>query len=187
MLKKLQPLLVSFILLSVSNLVSAENNQLNHEQKIKKLVSERINIEVVNNKSIIQSFVFDCQFYSATPYLMSSDGGESSSESFLYYQQGDTLALMTSPTTTEPLPELSFCLKDNFVVTNQEQAQLLFEAIESVYPSSSMFDDRFEKKLVKASNGWIYINGEFFDDKKGYRVETTAEGKVIQIIHSLSL
>lgn len=187
MFSQIKKIVTLSILLTTPTLVVADNSSNSVENNIKNLVSSRINIEVVPNKSIIQTMVFNCDFYTATPYFMSTDGGQSSSESFLYYHHEDALGLMTIPYTTEPLPELSFCLKPDFRVNNKEQAQLLFEAIETVYPAESMFDDRFEKQILKVDNGWMYINGEFFDDKKGYIAETSAQGKVIKITRSLNL
>jgi len=187
MFKQIKKMITFSILLTTPTLVAANKVNESVENNIKNLVSSRINIEVVQNKSIIQSMVFNCQFYTATPYLMSPDGGQSSSESFLYYLNNDSLGLMTIPYTTEPLPELNFCLKPEFLVNSKEQAQLLFEAIETVYPAESMFDERFEKQLLKVDNGWVYINGEFFDEKKGYIAETTPQGKVIKITRSLNL
>lgn len=178
--------LISMVLTGLA-FANQDNSQNSIEQSIKERVAKRIKIEVNQNKSIIQKMVFDCDFYQATPYLRSADGGESSSESFLYYSHEQSLGLMTMPTSTEPLPELTFCLKPNFVVRDSEQAQLLFEAIETVYPSESMFDERFPKQLTQVENGWVFINGEFFDDKKGYIAETTSDGKVIKITRSLNL
>ena len=50
-----------------------------------------------------------------------------------------------------------------------------------------MFDENFPKEIIKKPNGWHFIDGEMFDDKKGYIIETTQEGKVTKIIRSLNL
>jgi len=78
-------------------------------------------------------------------------------------------------------------LRGRLTLASQDKALLLFEAIETVYPNHSMFDENFPKEIVKKPNGWLFIDGEMFDDKKGYIIETTQEGKVTKIIRSLNL
>ncbi len=69
------------------------------------------------------------------------------------------------------------CLKEDFVITNQDEAQLLFEAIETVIQiiRCSMI---ISLKITKTPNGWQLIDSEIFDDKKDYVIETTPQGKV---------
>ncbi|ARP40737.1 hypothetical protein [Vibrio syngnathi] len=170
-----------------SEQVNAELNKNEVVNQIQAQVSSWINIQVTPQSSIIQKMVFNCKFYSAIPSIKSPDGNEISSGSYRFYSHNGVLGAMTEPFTTQPLPELTMCLKEEFKVTNQDQAQLLFEAIETVYPDNSMFDERFPKEIIKNSYGWHFINGEIFGDKKGYVVESTSEGKVTKIIRSLNL
>ncbi|MDA0153353.1 hypothetical protein OH460_13640 [Vibrio sp. Makdt] len=171
----------------VSSPLLAKSDTLEMTNKIKEQVNSWIDIQVTPQSSIIQKMVFNCEFYSATPSIKSPDGSESSSGSYLFYSHNGVLGTVTEPYTTQPLPELTMCLKDNFAITNQDEAQLLFEAIETVYPNYSMFDENFPKEIIKKPNGWHFIDGEIFDDKKGYIIETTPEGKVMKIIRSLNL
>lgn len=179
------------LLLATSALFSApllaDTDKQETIKKIQSQVSSWIDIQVAPQSSIIQKMVFDCEFYSATPYIKSPDGSESSSGSYRFYSQKGVLGTVTEPFTTQPLPELTMCLKEDFTLANQDQAQLLFEAIETVYPNHSMFDENFPKEIIKKPNGWHFIDGEMFDDKKGYIIETTSEGKVTKIIRSLNL
>ncbi|MFA0568014.1 hypothetical protein [Vibrio gallaecicus] len=157
------------------------------QDKITQRVQSWFDIEVKAHKSVIQKMVFDCEFFSATPYLKSPDGSESRFDSYLFYSQAGTLGSMTEPYTTQVLPELLTCLKPNFIITHQDQAQLLFEAIENVYPSQSIFDRHFDTEVIKTLNGWTFIDGEMFDDKTGYIIDTNDKGEVIKIIRSLNL
>ncbi len=50
-----------------------------------------------------------------------------------------------------------------------------------------MFDENSLKEIIKKPNGWHFIDGEMFDDRKGYIIETTPEGKMTKIIRSLNL
>ncbi|CAV27140.1 hypothetical protein [Vibrio atlanticus] len=167
--------------------VTAAPNKHEVMNQIKVQVSSWIDIQVTPQNSIIQKMVFNCNFYLTTPSIKSPDGNESSSGSYRFYSHNGVVGAMTEPFTTQPLPELTMCLKEDFIVTNQDQAQLLFEAIETVYTNHSMFDDRFPKEIVKTSTGWNFINGEIFGDNKGYAIESTPEGKVTKIIRSLNL
>ncbi|MEZ9313936.1 hypothetical protein [Vibrio lentus] len=183
--KSLSLLLTTTALMSTP--LIADTNKHEMVTKIQEQVSAWIDIQVTPQNSIIQKMVFNCEFYSATPYIKSPDGNESSSGSYLFYSHKGVLGTVTEPYTTQPLPELTMCLKKDFVITNQDEAQLLFEAIETVYPNYSMFDDNFPKEITKTPNGWQLVDGEIFDDKKGYVIETTPQGKVTKIIRSLNL
>ncbi|MCW0469911.1 hypothetical protein OH492_15800 [Vibrio chagasii] len=56
---------------------------------------------------------------------------------------------------------------------------------EQFYPNYKYSNKEHNRKKP---NGWHFIDGEIFDDKKGYIIETTpAEGKVTKIIRSLNL
>ncbi|WP_146492731.1 hypothetical protein [Vibrio sp. T20] len=183
--KPLSLLLTTTALFSTSLL--ANTNKQEMVKQIQAQVNSWIDIQVTPQTSIIQKMVFNCEFYSVTPYIKSPDGSESSSGSYRFYSHNGVLSSMTEPFTTQPLPELTMCLKQDFVVTNQDEAQLLFEAIETVYPNHSMFDENFPKEIINKPNGWHFIDGEIFDDKKGYVIESNAEGKVTKIIRSLNL
>ncbi|KAA8677821.1 hypothetical protein MID13_21595 [Vibrio gigantis] len=185
MIKPLPLLLTTTALVSIP--LMADTNKQEMVNQIQAQVSSWIDIQVTPQSSIIQKMVFNCEFYSATPYIKSPDGSESSSGSYRFYAHNGVLGSMTEPFTTQPLPELTMCLKEDLVVTTQDQAQLLFEAIETVYPNHSMFDENFPKEIIQKPNGWHFIDGEIFDDKKGYVIETTPEGKVTKIINSLNL
>lgn len=142
--KSLSLLLTTTALMSTP--LMADTNKHEMVTKIQEQVSAWIDIQVTPQNSIIQKMVFNCEFYSATPYIKSPDGNESSSGSYLFYSHKGVLGTVTEPYTTQPLPELTMCLKEDFVITNQDEAQLLFEAIETVYPNYSMFDDNFLKR-----------------------------------------
>lgn len=156
-------------------------------QKIEQHVMSWMKVDVMKQSSIIQKMVFDCQFYSAIPTLKSPDGSESSFGRYQFYSHNGVLGSMTEPYTTQPLPELQLCIKSNFQVTDKDQAQLLFEAIESVYPNESMFDQNYAKEIIKQEGAWHLIDGEIFDDKKGYIIEVNAQGHVTKVIRSLNL
>ncbi|MEZ9823751.1 hypothetical protein [Vibrio cyclitrophicus] len=171
----------------VSTPLAADTHSQEMVSKILDQVKSWIDIQVISQSSIIQKMVFTCDFYNATPYIKSPDGSESNSGSYRFYSYNGVLGSMTEPFTTQPLPELTMCLKEDFTATNRDEAQLLFEAIETVYPNHSMFDDNFTKETLEVSNGWHFIDGEIFDDKKGYAIETNPNGKVTKIIRSLNL
>lgn len=171
--------------LSLSSATAAPSDKT--AQKIEKHVMSWMNVEVIKQSSIIQKMVFDCQFYSATPVLKSPDGSESSFGRYQFYSHQGVLGSMTEPYTTQPLPELQLCIKSGFQVTDQDQAQLLFEAIETVYPNDSMFDQNYAKEIIKKDDAWHLIDGEIFDDKKGYVIKVNSKGHVTKVIRSLNL
>ena len=171
--------------LSLGSAMAAQTDET--AQLVEKQVLSWMNVEVVKQSSIIQKMLFDCQFYSATPVLKSPDGSESSFGRYQFYSHDGVLGSMTEPYTTQPLPELQLCIKSGFQVTNQDQAQLLFEAIETVYPNDSMFDQNYAKEIIKKEKEWHLIDGEIFDDKKGYVIKVNDKGHVTKVIRSLNL
>lgn len=154
---------------------------------IRKEVKTWIDIDVVQKKSVIQKMVFSCDFYVASPKFKTPDGGSTGIGGYLFYKKGDQLDMLIQPSSDEAMPVLQSCIKSNFTVTDEDGAQLLMEAIESVFAQDQMFSDSFEKQIKKTTKGWELITGDFFEDLSGYVIKTDKTGKIIQIRHSLSL
>nr|WP_231891808.1 hypothetical protein [Vibrio sp. HI00D65] len=98
------------LLLATSALFSApllaDTDKQETINKIQSRVSSWVDIRVAPQSRIIQKMVFDCEFHSATPYIKSPDGSESSSGSYRFYSQKGVLVTVTESFTTQPLPEL---------------------------------------------------------------------------------
>nr|VVV05634.1 hypothetical protein AW0309160_03117 [Aliivibrio wodanis] len=171
-------------LMSSSMMVNANDVVKND---IRKEVQTWIDIEVAQKKSTLQKMVFSCDFYVASPKFKTPDGGSTGIGGYLFYKKGDQLDMLIQPSSDEAMPVLQSCIKPNFAVTDEDGAQLLMEAIESVFNQDLMFSDSFETQIKKTTKGWELITGDFFDDLSGYVIKTDKAGKITQIRYSLNL
>ncbi|WP_155692126.1 hypothetical protein [Aliivibrio fischeri] len=154
---------------------------------IRKEVQTWIEIEVAQKKSTIQKMVFSCDFYVASPKFKTPDGGTTGIGGYLFYKNGEQLDSLVQPSSNETMPALQSCIKPNFTVIDEDGAQLLMEAIESVFAQDQMFSDSFEKQVKRTTKGWELITGDFFEDLSGYIIKTDKAGKITQIRYSLNL
>ncbi|MUJ25675.1 hypothetical protein [Aliivibrio fischeri] len=172
------------MLMSTSMMVNANDVVKND---IREEVQTWIDIEVAQKKSTIQKMVFSCDFYVASPKFKTPDGGTTGIGGYLFYKNGEQLDSLVQPSSNETMPALQSCIKPNFTVTDEDSAQLLMEAIESVFSQDQMFSDSFEKQVKRTTKGWELITGDFFEDLSGYIIKTDKAGKITQIRYSLNL
>ncbi|CCN49612.1 conserved hypothetical protein [Vibrio nigripulchritudo MADA3029] len=158
----------------------------NEKNIIEKKVMDWMHVEVKSVKGIAIRHVFSCSFYSATPVLKHRDG-ESSFGDYKFYSLNGQLEELMTPTSTQVMPDVSECLKSDFRLNTQEDAEYLLEALDTLFASGSHFDQGVEKKAIKGKDGWKLITGEFFDDLSGYKVVTDEKGKIKKIEYVLGL
>ncbi|MDA0148213.1 hypothetical protein [Vibrio sp. LaRot3] len=174
------------ILLTISLSLLPSAHAQDSQDKINNIVKQWFEVETHQINSMALRHTFQCQFYSATP-VIKDPTGETSVGSHIFYSNNGQEALLTYPTTDEPLPDLTNCLKPNLRITNQQQADELLEAINDLFRSQNMMDSGFQTKATKTDQGWALITEEFFDDLSGYVVKTNSQGQITSISYSLGL
>jgi len=99
--------------------------------------------------------------------------------------EGEVIPVFT-PTTNEPLPYMDGLIHPDFRLT-AETAEQLKTVFETVMPEN-FFDDVDDVDPIRQVDGkWQFITGTFFDDLKGFVVETDDEGKVTAVTYSLGI
>jgi len=163
---------------------AADDNNEAIAQYVLEQIQAHLEIEVNAIDGAIQSQVFSCTFYGAKPWLKHEDGSKESWSNYLLVQNGDNIEPIAKPVPSEKNPQLIACLNDGFTLTSESDAMLLLNSIEGILGEDSSSSDR---RVVKTANGWQLITGKFFDDNKGYTVQTDSAGKVIDLIFSYEL
>jgi hypothetical protein len=178
--------LKNLIALLAASLPFAANASISVEQHISDKVTNWFQVDVKQVKSLAVRSTFDCKFYSATPTIRLPDS-ESSFGEHLFIHQGDTVEAISTPSSTQPLPEIANCIKTSFRLTDDLQADVLREALDGIYKSFSYGHREVEPYAIKKEGHWIIINDKFFDDYSGYIVKTSPDGQVKSISYSLEL
>ncbi len=179
-------LVVSFSVLAFATASYAgDDNDAAVTKFVMEQIQTRLEIEVTAIDGPVQSQVFSCTFFHAKPWLTHEDGSKESWSNYLLVQNGDKIAIMERPDQPKKeKPQLLACLNDSFALTSDSDAMLLLNSIQGIIDEDDSGDER---SVVKTANGWQLITGKFFDDNKGYIVETDTAGKVIDITYVYEL
>ncbi len=155
------------------------------EEQISNVVSSWFSVEVKQVKGLALRNVFDCDFYTATPNVSTTDG-ESSFGHHLFLHNDEIVEAFSGPSTTQPLPELTQCIKRDFSLTSTEQADVLLEALDTLFVSYGAMRE-IEPYVMNKGTHWELVNDKFFDSFSGYVVKTTAKGTIKSVSYSLEL
>lgn len=156
------------------------------ESQISDIVKTWFSVEVKKVKSLAIRAVFDCDFYSATPTVSTTDGSSSFGDHYFLHKDGQ-VELISSPSTTQPLPEFTQCFKKEFVITNGEDAEVLLEALSSIFHTYNSSFREVEPYVLQKETHWELIHDKFFEDYSGYVVKTAPDGTIKSLSYSLNL
>ncbi len=99
---------------------------------------------------------------------------------------GSHLVNVSVPGSDADMPGLLKALNPSFRLATAADAAALQQALDTVYP----IEDKADLKLRanrRMGNQWLFVRGEFFDDRKGFVFETDAKGSVTAVKYSLRL
>jgi hypothetical protein len=114
--------------------------------------------------------------------------GSSTEESHLIVARVDQdLVQMSSPGTTEDLPQVQKLIDPQFKLQSEQDAKKLEKAIDAIDPISTFGDDAKAKAIKHEGNQWLLIRGEFFKKHKGYVFTTDKDGHITALKYSLEL
>lgn len=158
----------------------------NVEAQITDIVTTWFDVEVKKVKSLAVRATFDCEFYTGTPTISTADGSSSFGDHY-FLHKGERVEALTLPSTTQSLPEISLCIKQDFKVTNIEEAEILLEALSDIFFTMGSSFREVEPHVVKKETHWELINDKFFDDFSGFTIKTTPDGSIQSLTYSLQL
>lgn len=156
------------------------------ESQITDIVTTWFDVEVKKVKSLAVRATFDCNFYTGTPTINTTDGSSSFGDHYFLHRDGQVEAI-DIPSTNQPLPEITHCIKKDFIVSNTEEAEILLEALGDIFFAMGSSFNEVEPHVVKKQTHWELINDKFFEDYSGFVVKTTPEGNIKSVSYSLQL
>ncbi|MFM2590185.1 hypothetical protein [Vibrio sp. TBV020] len=156
------------------------------ESQITDIVTTWFDVEVKKVKSLAVRASFDCEFYSGTPTINTTDGSSSFGDHYFLHSNGKVEAIVT-PSTTQPLPQVTQCIKKDLVISNTEEAEVVLEALGDIFHAMNSSFREVEPHVIRKETHWELINDKFFDDYSGYIVKTAPDGTVKSISYSLEL
>jgi len=178
-------LAVSFSALAFATTAYAGDDNAAVTKFIMEQIQSNLEIEVTAIDGAAQSEVFSCTFIHAKPWLLHADGSKESWSSYFLVQNGDEISIMEKPNQPgEKKAKLLACLNDGFALTSDADAMLLLNSIQGIIDEDDSGDER---SVVKTADGWQLITGKFFDNNKGYIVQTDSAGKVTGISYVYEL
>lgn len=154
---------------------------------------------VIETSSHGERFVGDVLRFPVREVAFGFDAGESqSSGSFsargfqadravarLYENDDGALVLVSTPTTSEPLPYFDDLIHPDFRLT-EGTADDFQSALKAIMPDNLF--ERLDGESIRSREGeWHFLTGTFFDDLKGFVVTTDDEGRVQAVSYDLKL
>lgn len=127
--------------------------------------------------------VFSARFYDVD--VVVAGGGTK----VLVARTGSDLVQVTTPSTTADMPGFPNLINADFRLKSDENAHVLQDALDILYPISSDFggDDAQAKAIKHAGNEWTFVRGKFFDHFKGFIFTTNADGAITNVKYSLDI
>ena len=178
-------LLASFPQVMAAPLTPKEKDTLH--QAVMKKEKATIETDATRREDDALTSVFSPTFYDVT-ILQHSTTHTQEKNALLISLDGQMIELK-HPTTNEHLPNLQRILKQDFHLKTAQDALILEEALDILYPISTSFgsDDLDKKAIQQKGNQWFFIRGAFFDNLAGFVFTTDASGKVTDVSYSLGI
>ncbi|HEX5314725.1 MAG TPA: hypothetical protein VFX38_07485 [Gammaproteobacteria bacterium] len=110
-------------------------------------------------------------------------------EKIVVAREGNDLIAVTTPSTTADMPGFPKLLKPDFRLKSDEDAHVLQDALDVLYPIDDSFggEDAQAKTIRHAGNVWTFVRGKFFEHFKGFVFTTDESGAVTKVQYSLDI
>ena len=161
------------------------------EQAIHATILKREKVEIETDITKLESKAltrtFSAQFYDTT-ITRRNNNYSSESEVILAIQKGQVIEI-DKPSTNQPVPELKKFLKIDFQLKSRQDASILEEALDILYPIREEYgsEDIEHKAIRQNGNQWLFIRGVFFRDLKGFIFKTDNNGNILSVDYSLEI
>jgi hypothetical protein len=150
-------------------------------------VAKLIKVDVRPLHGLALDQCFDVPFYDLKLRIHQAGGLET--VEMLVARQGQKMIEVSSPGTDAEMPQLKGMLKPQFKLRNDKDAQVLQEALDTLYPIASGFgDEDLKAKAIKhEGDQWVFVRGKFADNGKGFVFKTAPDGSITSVSYSLGL
>ena len=175
---------LSMLWLSVPLLLSAGELTPDEQAFFDQHKSDFVRFEAQKLEALAVETVFAVPFYTVKVILTASDGEPTTT--FTVARVGDGFVSILRPDSDADLPEFLKLLSPEFKLRTDANARALQEALDVLYPPMMQSD----KKLISfrhAGNSWIFVRGEFIENKLGYIFTTGPDGEIKTVKFQLRL
>ncbi|HVC20901.1 MAG TPA: hypothetical protein VNE16_12540 [Vicinamibacterales bacterium] len=128
--------------------------------------------------------VFSATFYDVTVAIHGSSGTETSK--LIAARAGSRLLSVEPPGSDGSLPDVLALLNHSFTLATDADARVLQQALDVVYPISSM-DDTKAEAFSHTGHAWTFVRGSFFGKHAGFVFDTAPDGTITSVSYSLKL
>jgi hypothetical protein len=151
---------------------------------IEKHIFDFIKVEPDRLHSSALDKVFSAPVYDVEVKI--TEGGGSSIVHLIVARAGDELVDLSAPSGNADLPQLKKLLNPEFKLRNEQDAQLLQDALDKLYPVRDSSDKK-EKAVKHSGNAWTFIRSKFFDNHVGFIFTADADGTITGVKYSLDV
>ena len=155
------------------------------ETSIQNKICKMIKIDVERLDSPAVKKAFSCPFYKVELSRKTSSGGYMGMGKLLLARLNNKYIEPEGLETNKSLPKLKSAIRKDFRLKSQKDADLLQQALDSVYKITSS-SDRRAKAIIHKGDEWIFIRGTFFKKKKGF-IFKVSNGVITEIEYSLGI
>ena len=126
--------------------------------------------------------------FSSTFYEVGVDVAGATTK-LLVARNGENIVEVTEPSTTAEMPDFEKIFNPSFRLTDSEQAHVLQDALDILFPIDTTFDteDLAAKAIRHSGTEWTFIRGKFFEHFKGMVFTTNQSGAVRRVDFSLEI
>ncbi len=151
---------------------------------IQNTIYKMINIDVERIASPAVKKTFACPFYKVELSRKTSSGGFIGMGKLLLARL-DRFIEPEGLQTGKSMPKLKSTIRKDFRLKSQKDADLLQQALDSVYKITSSSDKR-AKAIIHKGDEWIFVRGSFFKKKTGF-IFKVSNGVITEIKYSLGI
>jgi hypothetical protein len=129
--------------------------------------------------------VFSAPFFTVKVIIKQPDGDMSND--IVVARVGEKLVCVSRPGSDADLPDFVKMINPDFKLKSDDDAKTMQTALDAAYPIIGSDDDKKAEAFKHVGNQWIFIRGNFFQDKMGYVFDVDADGKIKSAKYMLKL
>jgi len=129
--------------------------------------------------------IFHGTFYQIKLSREEPDGSKYGMGNLMLVRVDDHFVIPEDTATNKSMPILKSLLKKDLRFKNMKDAQMIQDALDSIYKIKSI-SDKNAKEIKQKGDEWVFIRGKFFDNHKGFIFKTT-DGVIVEVKYSLRI
>jgi hypothetical protein len=175
-MKKL--ILFALFAMILSNLVKSQDDI----SALESYIMSKIYVETESLYSPDLESVLAGKFFKAIPWLEETNGASSCGNYIMRIHEGEVFQI-SFPGSDEDMPWLLDMVKEDFRLSDENDAKLFESALDAIFPVSSFDEEKKEHLLIDGK--WFFVRGDFFDSKTAVIVTNDSSGKITSISYKL--